>query len=76
MTTKNKNEKSLLGEIIKDERSSSVEVSRNAKKEFSFKVKIYFDEEKRKPEDVLKKIEQTYKLLEKTFDKPERVKVV
>lgn len=43
-----------------NEKQSSIEVDRNAKGEYSFHVKIYFDEEKRTPNDVINVIKRAY----------------
>ena len=49
---------------IKD-RPSSIEVSRNAKGDFSMKIKIYFDEENK--DDVINRAEKIYKELKERF---------
>ena len=49
------------------ERQSSIEVSRNAKNEYSFKAKIYYDEEKRTPTDVIDSLKGVYDYLLKNF---------
>ncbi len=36
-----------MAEEIKTEKQSSIEINRNAKNEYSWKIKIYYDEEKR-----------------------------
>ena len=51
----------------KNEKASSIEVSRNAKGEHSFKVKIYYDDETTKEADVINKIEKAYVVLHEKF---------
>ena len=49
------------------ERSDSIEVSQNGKKEFSFHVKLYFDSEKTNFLEITKRIDSIYLDLHKKF---------
>ena len=49
------------------ERQSSIKVSCNAKREYAFEVKIYFDESIRDTNNVIEKIEDAMNLLKVTF---------
>ena len=49
------------------ERQSSVKVSRNAKGECAYEIKIYFDEEVRQTEEVVKVVKRTMDNLRETF---------
>ena len=49
------------------ERQSSIEVTCNAKREYAFKVKLYFDEAVRQTEEVVKVVKHTMDNLRETF---------
>ncbi len=53
-----------MNEVAVNERPSSIEVSENAKKQFSYKVKVYYDEDYLA---VVEQIENIYKELYKRF---------
>ena len=53
-----------MSEAIVSEKQSSIEVSENAKKQFSFKVKVYWDEN---PLMVVENIKMIYEELHKRF---------
>ena len=57
----------------RSERQSSITVARNAKGEFSFQVKIYFDEGKTDFVKVNRKIEKAYNDLTKRFEKKRKL---
>ena len=56
-----------MSEAIVSEKQSSIEVSENAKKQFSFKVKFYFDETEVDSVEVIKGVERAYAELHKRF---------
>ena len=49
------------------ERQSSIKISRNGKGEYSYEIKIYFDEAVRQTGEVVEVIEDTMNLLKVTF---------
>ncbi len=49
------------------EKQSSARVTRNTKGEYSFEVKIYYDDEKRPKEDVVNYLKETIDLLRSHF---------
>jgi len=49
------------------DKPDSIEVSQGVKGDYSFKVKLYFDNEGTKHEEVIKKIEDIYSILHKKF---------
>ena len=49
------------------ERQSSVAVDQNAKGQYSFKVKIYYDDDVRSGEEVVKAVKNIYDALQGTF---------
>ena len=53
------------------ERTSSISVNQNAKGDYAFSVKIYFDYNESAPIDINKAIEITYADLHKRFTKQE-----
>jgi len=55
-------------ELERNEKQSSIEVSRNAKGEYSFKVKIYYDDGVKKSNDVVDEIERIMKNLKTRFN--------
>jgi len=57
----------------RSEKQSSISVSRNAKGEFSFQVKIYFDEEGTDSIKVNRQIEKVYNDLTKRFEKKRKL---
>lgn len=50
------------------EPKSSIEVSQNAKGDYSFKVKFYFNEEVAYPQDIVEEQKKVYDALHKEFD--------
>ena len=56
-----------MGEIEKTEKASSIEVSRNAKGEYAFKVKIYYDTDDVKVTNVISVIETAMNDLKSRF---------
>lgn len=56
-----------MNEVAVVERPSSIEVSQNAKGQFSHKVKLYFDEMSVDVLDVVKEVEKVYVDLHKRF---------
>ncbi len=49
------------------EKQSSVKVIRNTKGEYSFEIKIYYDDEKKPKEDVVNYLKETMDLLRSHF---------
>jgi len=49
------------------EKQSSVKVTRNAKGEYSFEIKIYYDNERKPKEDVVNYLKETMDLLRSHF---------
>jgi len=49
------------------EKQSSVEVSRNGKGEYSWKIKVYFDDEKKERDDLLDYIEDLNTKIKQRF---------
>ena len=57
-----------MAEAVKEKNTgSSIEVTKNAKKEYAFKVKFYFDPEVTGSDAVIAEMEAAYKLLETKF---------
>ena len=54
-------------ELQGSEPRSSIEVDQNGKGEYSYKIKVYFDQAKEDPFSVIKNIEETYNKLHNTF---------
>jgi hypothetical protein len=60
-----------MSEVQVNEKQSSIEVSQNAKGEYAFKVKIYFDSDATNPKAINKVIQETMNDLDRKF-KPKR----
>ena len=56
-----------MSEEIRTEKPDSVEVSQNAKGDNAYKVKIYFDDDKVKGEDIVVRVGDIYKKLHEVF---------
>lgn len=49
------------------DKQSSIEVDKNAKGEFSFHVKIYFNDEQRTPREIINEIKEAHDYLKEQF---------
>lgn len=54
-------------EMTLPEKRSSIEVSENAKGQFSYSVKLYYDKDNDKSEEVVDEIRNIYDMLKKKF---------
>ena len=52
-----------MEEIYKDGRTSSIELTRNAKGDYSYKIKVYFDQKKDNDTDVIKNKKERERIL-------------
>ena len=52
---------------VVSERQDSIEIDQNAKKEYSFHVKCYYDSETAHPDKIIARIEMIYNELHKKF---------
>jgi hypothetical protein len=56
-----------MPEVELNEKQSSIEVDRNSKGEYTFHVKIYFDDSRRSTHDVISQVRDAYADLIKQF---------
>jgi len=56
-----------MNEAIIREKPSSIEVNRTSKGEYSFAVKLYFDQEHTAPKEVVDEIRRTHDYLNEQF---------